>query len=120
MAKRRIVSVKINTRLKDFIHCWPEAPEEVSFLRNPHRHELHISVEVSVNHDDRDIEFFMLKRAVDKFLDEAKGDWPLRISCEEIGHQLVDFVISKYGKRDFIEAQVFEDGEVGSTVTATR
>lgn len=112
--------VKINTRLSDFIHCWPEAPEEVDFLRNPHRHELHISVEVAVTHNDRDIEFFMLKRAVDSFLEEVRGEWPLRISCEEICHQLVDFIIGKYGERDFIEARVFEDGEVGSTVTAIK
>lgn len=39
-------------------HHWPGAPEKTAFLRNSHRHLFHFEVDIPVNHDDRDVEFF--------------------------------------------------------------
>lgn len=108
--------IKINTRLSDFIHCWPEAPEEVKFLRTPHRHELHVGVTMEVVHDDRDVEFFMLKREVDKMLAWGKDQWVERISMEQIAKDLIEALKAKYGDK-FYEVSVFEDGEVGAIVS---
>ena len=39
------------------IHCYPDAPDDVSYLRSPHRHLFHFKVGVPVNHANREIEF---------------------------------------------------------------
>lgn len=47
----------------DGTHYWKDCPiEEVSFLRNNHRHMFHIKAYKEVFHDDRDVEFIWLKR----------------------------------------------------------
>jgi len=57
---------------KEGIHCYPAAATDpnlasgdaydVSFLPNPHRHIFHFRVWISVQHNDRDIEFIQFKR----------------------------------------------------------
>ena len=47
---------------KEGIHKYPDAPDEVDFLRYPHRHIFHFKVQIEVFNDDRDIEFFIFKR----------------------------------------------------------
>ena len=44
---------------KEGIHKYPDAPDEVEFLRYPHRHIFKFKVQIDVEHDDRDIEFFI-------------------------------------------------------------
>jgi hypothetical protein len=50
------------------IHHWPAAPEEVAFLRNPHRHHFKVEIECNADHDDRELEFFMVKSRIDRFI----------------------------------------------------
>ena len=92
---------------REFIHCWPEAPEEVKFLRDPHRHMLHIRVKIAVYHDDRDIEFIMLKHKVNTLL---LRKFPDRTSCEQVGEYLIEELQYFYGKRH-MEVEISEDGE---------
>ena len=40
---------------KEGIHKYPDAPDEVDFLRYPHRHMFHFKVQIEVYNDDRDI-----------------------------------------------------------------
>ena len=47
---------------KEGIHCYPDAPAGVEFLKHPHRHMFHFKATVSVEHNDRDIEFILFKR----------------------------------------------------------
>jgi len=43
-------------------HYWSKCPhKEVSFLKNEHHHDFWIRVECEVTHDDREIEFLMLR-----------------------------------------------------------
>jgi hypothetical protein len=44
------------------LHCWPSAPDEVAFLRSPHRHIFHCRARLEVFHQDREVEFILLKR----------------------------------------------------------
>ena len=46
---------------KEGIHKYPDAPDGVEFLKYPHRHIFHFRVELEVFHDDRDVEFILLK-----------------------------------------------------------
>jgi len=47
------------------IHSWPGCTViEVDFLRNKHTHQMFVIVEVSVNHSDRAVEFFVLRKDV--------------------------------------------------------
>ena len=57
----------ITTSMEGF-HAYPDAPDEVAFLRNRHRHLFHFRVYIEVFHDDREIEFFMFKRDVEKMI----------------------------------------------------
>jgi len=94
-------------------HCWPEAPEEVVFLRNRHRHIFHCEVCIEQRHDDRDIEFFIFKK-------ELESGIPLYIqgendSCEMIASRIKEMVERDHPGRIVI-VQVFEDNENGAMV----
>ena len=97
-------------------HEWPECPfDEVGYLRNTHRHVFHVKAYVPVTHDDRDVEFIMLKHHIDEYLFNAYGEGDIckfgSMSCEMIARELLDvFNLSC--------CEVSEDGENGAIVTA--
>lgn len=101
------------------IHCWPEAPEEVAYLRNPHRHMFRVSATISVKHNDRDIEFIMVKHHIDQWIrlqTNSRGVYEMgRNSCEDTADLILQWIASKYPKRH-ISVSVFEDGENGCTI----
>lgn len=92
------------------IHKYPDAPEEVYFLRNDHRHMFGVKIYIEVMHDDRDIEFIIFKRQIDKFIKE-KHNLDFK-SCEMIADEIYYYVSSKYPNRK-IKIEVNEDGENG-------
>jgi hypothetical protein len=51
-------------------HAWPEAPEEVLYLRDVHRHVFGVRVEVLVEGSNREVEFHILKREATSVLIE--------------------------------------------------
>lgn len=89
-------------------HRWPDAPDEVAFLRDRHRHIFHVEAWKPVTHESRDIEFILLKREVDhiiksKLLGGSVSFW----SCESWAMFLADALgLSK--------CIVSEDGENGA------
>lgn len=99
------------------IHRYPDAPDEVAYLRNEHRHVFHFRVEVNVYHDDREIEFHM-------FLNEVRGwyqDSTLQLdhkSCEMLARELLTKLAARWPGRTFT-VDVSEDGECGATLTST-
>lgn len=109
-----MVSVKIQTQFEDF-HCWPDAPEEVDFLRSNHRHIFKVSVKIEVNHDDREIEFFILQRQVNNIIETSVKPMEQRKSCEDMAEVIMDYLEVIYPSR-FIEVEVSEDGENSSIV----
>lgn len=104
-------------------HLWEEAPEEVKYLRALHRHKFNVRVELSVVENDREVEFHVLKRAINVWLTEGSdydhytGEYNFRhTSCEGIANTLLDDLRSQYPGRSFYRVTVDEDGENGATV----
>ena len=76
-------------------HRWSGAPEEVNFLKYPHRHMFSIRVTLLPNHDDRDYEFFMEQSNLRAILDSLyirndKGYEFQGRSCEMIAKDLLN------------------------------
>lgn len=112
MPKSNII---INLQIEG-IHCWPECPiEEVSFLRDPHRHIFHIECKKAVSHLDRDVEIIQLKRKILSWLYEMYSKTMAgthdfgRMSCEEIATKILNEFELNYCK-------VLEDGENGAEI----
>lgn len=106
------------------MHCWATCPhDEVSFLKNDHRHIFFVEVKIPVSHDDRDIEFFMLKEAVNNAIDYL---YPVvhdiailgSRSCEMVAQEII-MVLAEEFPADKIICSVFEDAENGGEVTWT-
>jgi hypothetical protein len=95
-------------------HLWPGAPAEVAFLAHSHRHEFHVRVEVSVSHDNRQIEFITLKRYVADYL--SRNPISGEESCEMVAQRISEFVIVDRGWTP-VRIEVSEDGENGSVWT---
>lgn len=96
-------------------HQWSEAPKEVDFLKDNHRHRFHVRLSIQVNTDDRDIEFFMLQRQLKKFCDKVFEEKHNLGSCEMIGKKILNHFMDFYPDRS-IMVDVSEDGENGSQV----
>ena len=99
---------------KEGIHKYPDAPDEVDFLRYPHRHMFHFKVQIEVYNDDRDIEFFIFKR----WLESLYADDILQLdykSCEMMADDLAKQIKDKYPGRQ-LSIDVSEDGENGCHV----
>lgn len=96
---------------KEGVHHYPNAPDEVSYLRHPHRHIFHFDVMIQVFHNDRDLEFIMFKNWLQSLYSDAtlKLDYK---SCEMIAEDLAEKIHDRYPGR-FISIEVSEDGENG-------
>jgi hypothetical protein len=114
LPEEQISAIQISTEVFvttqfEAIHNWPGCPfDEVAYLRDPHRHVFHIKAYKKVNHDDRDVEFIMLKHAINNYLITK---YPLRLfgakSCEMLARELIEvFQLSK--------CEVSEDNENGA------
>lgn len=98
---------------REGIHMYPDAPEGVEFLKFPHRHMFHFKVTLEVFHDDRDVEFILFKRELEK----RYGDGTLQLdfkSCEMMAEDLSYYIRDAYPGRDLV-IEVSEDGENGCT-----
>lgn len=104
---------------KEGIHKYPAAgtdPKlaEVSFLAHPHRHMFHFRVELEVFHDDRDVEFILLKRELESLY--TTGTLQLNnMSCEMIARELLTYIQETYRGRN-CTINVSEDNENGCTL----
>ena len=97
---------------KEGIHCYPNAPEGVEFLKHPHRHIFYFKVTLEVFHDDRDVEFILLKRELEALYDEKTLQLDYK-SCEMMADDLADYINKNYPKRDLV-IEVSEDNENGA------
>lgn len=114
MKKTLIVSLEV-----EGLHCWPDAPAEVSFLRHPHRHRFKFVIGIQVSRTDRQKEFFreqdslrvlvatQLARGIDRSL---KGLLDFgSASCELLAEIIVEATGARW-------AEVWEDGENGARI----
>lgn len=99
------------------MHCWPDAPLGAYHLRAVHRHLFHIKVEKEVQHNNRDIEFQILKNRCQEWLRDQFGDYVSgeadlgTCSCEDIAQMLIE-------QFDLTACEVSEDGENGARLEA--
>jgi hypothetical protein len=106
-------------------HHWPDAPVEVAFLRDLHRHIFHVRAEVLVSNRSadlgrystakeknlREVEFILLGRRVSREIErihvtQDTSCW----SCERWATTLLDNL-------NLDRCEVSEDGENGSVVS---
>lgn len=107
--------IYINTQFEGF-HCWPEAPDEVLFLRNLHRHIFKVKVVVRVHHLARQVEFFILKREIDRFLQNGlmmQLENDPSMSCETMAERIYKNFMQYYS---LAQVEVSEDGENGAII----
>lgn len=95
------------------MHRYINAPEEVSFLRDYHRHLFKIRLQVEVEHNERDIEFIMFKHEIDNHINKTYMGMQVNASCETIAEELINYVKSHYDNKKVI-CEVSEDGENGA------
>jgi len=96
---------------KEGIHKYPDAPKGVEFLKHPHRHIFHFRVELEVFHDDRDVEFILLKRELESLYTNNTLQLDYK-SCEMMARDLYTYINETYPNRD-CRIEVSEDGENG-------
>ena len=97
-------------------HHWKQAPEQVAFLRHDHRHMFHVRLEIEVSHNNRDVEFFMLKAELIEHIDLNFLERHDVGSCEMIAEQL--YLWTKNNAYRFLSVTVSEDNENGATIRA--
>lgn len=104
------------------VHNYPDAPDEVSYLRYPHRHIFYVTVELDVFSDDREIEFIMLKHKLNQWLNTQKNSVGVielgTTSCEQMGERIIRClaaVVEGQKERELVVA-VSEDNENGANV----
>lgn len=100
----------ITTQFEGF-HSYPDAPDEVAFLRDSHRHIFHVRIQIEVQHNERDIEFILFKRFIDNICipELDKNDLG---SCETISDNLYKSINLVYPNRQAV-ITVSEDNENG-------
>lgn len=103
------VTVFVRTRFEGY-HRWVDAPEEVAFLRDYHRHIFHVELHKTVTQLNREIEFIQLKWEVEKYIAENYKGQRFEKSCEMIGVELLKAFSAS-------QVEVSEDGENGAVVT---
>lgn len=112
---RSSITVKFS---REAVHYWAGAAlfPEVAFLQHPHRHVFHVSVQIEVQHDDREIEFFLFRRECEGLCTIPRNWSPVASSCEKFARELAEQVIVRYpGRR--VSVSVSEDNENEATVT---
>lgn len=95
------------------VHNWPDCDiEEVSFLKQPHRHVFKIHCMKKVDHNNRDIEFIKLKREIQNYCNHHYHCKNIgSMSCEDIAEELIKVF-------DLQTCAVLEDGENGAFLDA--
>lgn len=100
------------------VHCWPDAPDDVRHLRNPHRHLFHFKVTKQVTHDNRDTEFLILGLNARAYIKTCFSSYDISnetmdlqsTSCETLARKLFE----NFGLHS---CEVSEDGENGAIIT---
>jgi hypothetical protein len=106
------------TLQREGIHAYPAAAQlpGVEFLAHPHRHIFHVKAQIQVFHDDRELEFILVKR----WIESLYGSGALQLnnqSCEMIAQSLIGEIIKQYGTHREVIVDVSEDNENGAVVT---
>jgi hypothetical protein len=112
--------IKVRTEFEGY-HFYPNAGEidpRIKFLENEHRHIFKVEVKISVNHLDRELEFFLVKWALANFIQSGNQNHK---SCEMIATDILNnHLIPSYGEDRYYEVVVSEDGESDGIIEYNR
>lgn len=103
--------IKVRTEFEGY-HFYPNAGQidpRIKFLENEHRHMFKVEVKISVTHLDRELEFFLVKWALQSFIKDGRMNHK---SCEMIAEDILNnHLIPLYGDQRQYQIIVSEDGE---------
>jgi len=103
--------IRVRTEFEGY-HYYPgagEIDERIRFLENEHRHQFKVEVKISVTHTDRELEFFLVKWALQDFIGSGNQNHK---SCEMIAEDILEnHLVPLYGNSRYYEITVSEDGE---------
>jgi 6-pyruvoyl-tetrahydropterin synthase len=103
--------IKVRTQFEGY-HYYPEAGKidsRIKFLEFEHRHMFKVEVKISVSHLDRELEFFLVKWALQNYIKDSKMNHK---SCEMIATDILEnHLMPSYGTDRYYEIVVSEDGE---------
>lgn len=109
--------ITVRTEFEGF-HFYPNAETidpRIKFLENEHRHMFKVEVTISVTHLDRELEFFLVKWALQEFIKSGNQNHK---SCEMIATDILEqHLIPTYGSNRYYDVIVSEDGESDGIVT---
>jgi hypothetical protein len=97
----------------DNVHMWKDAPDQVDFLRNVHRHLFKCCVYIEQKHTERDIEYLQFKWRLQRNI--SVFDISIDDSCETIALKIKAYVEKLHPGRA-VKVEVLEDGENGAVV----
>lgn len=103
-------------------HKYTNAPDNVGFLRDVHRHVFNVRTTVEVHHNERDIEFFQLQNHIEEYVrmqyKTQLGTYLEGIyiqSCEGLAEDILEHLHRVYPGRH-VRVEVWEDNENGAIV----
>ena len=103
-------------------HKYSEAPRNVAFLKDVHRHVFHVKTTIEVYHNERDIEFFQFQSHIEHFVKHryyrAFDEYIEGIyinSCESLAEAILANLHAIYPGRH-ARVEVWEDNENGAIV----
>ena len=103
--------IRVRTGFEGF-HFYPGAGSinpKIAFLEKEHRHMFKVEVKISVDHLDRELEFFLVKWALQDFIKSGNQNHK---SCEMMATDILQqHLIPNYGAQRYYEITVSEDGE---------
>ena len=103
--------IRVRTEFEGF-HFYPGASSinpKIAFLEKEHRHMFKVEVKISVDHLDRELEFFLVKWALQDFIKSGNQNHK---SCEMMATDILQqHLIPNYGDQRYYEITVSEDGE---------
>ena len=112
--------IRVRTQFEGF-HFYPNASTidpRIKFLETEHRHMFKVEVKISVNHLDRELEFFLVKWALAEFIQAGNQNHK---SCEMIATDILNnHLMRNYGSDRYYEVTVSEDGESDGIVEYDR
>lgn len=94
-------------------HFYPNAPEDVAYLRDRHRHLFKFRVGITAKHENREIEFHQFLNKIESWYDSGALELNHK-SCEMIADDLAQRIEDEYGAGRRLTIEVAEDGECGA------
>jgi hypothetical protein len=112
MSINRFIVVRTNFVAFHKYRIAGEIDPSIKFLENIHRHNFHVTVKIQVHHDDRELEFFLVKKGIEDWIGENLSNKTFESSCEMFAEKILkEYLFFTYGGNRMYTITVSEDGE---------